>query len=107
MTASPVLPKERPTFLSVALTVFVAHLAFSLLLWFSGDHGELSNAATVALKILLFPVDILFANPRQLSDIVSLWVLIASWVLSGVLWSMLVAGSVWAWRKAYSHVIDV
>jgi hypothetical protein len=105
MTASPVAPKAQLTLLSVALTVFVAHLGFCLLLWFSNDHGELDPGVMAALNILLFPVFIVFARPPEWPDAFMWCLLIVCWLLAGLFWSALIAGFVWFCRRVYAKVI--
>ncbi len=93
------------TIRSIALAVFLVHVALSFLLWFSNDHGELSDTANAALVALLFPLYIVFAHPPDLPDSLSLLLLIAMWLVSAVMWTTIVVGLLWAFRKARAKLI--
>jgi hypothetical protein len=96
---------ECPTMKSVAITVFVAHLALSLLLWFSADHGELSGTTADVLVAMLFPLYIVFACLPDLPDALSLCLLIVMWLVSALLWTGIVVGLLWAFRRARGKLI--
>jgi lipopolysaccharide export LptBFGC system permease protein LptF len=105
MSESVAPANEAPATRSIALAVFLVHIAFSLLLWFSNDHGELSDTANAALIALLFPLYIAFAHPPDLPDSLSLLLLIAMWLVSAVIWTGIVITLLWAFRKARAKLI--
>jgi hypothetical protein len=105
MSESPVPANEVPSIKSLAATVFFVHIAFSLLLWFSNDHGEVSGPAGAALVALLFPLYIVFLHPPDLPNSLSLLLLIVMWLISAVMWTAAVVALLWVFRKARAKLI--
>ena len=105
MSEPTVAANESPTTRSVAITVFLAHLTFSLLLWFSADHGELSSSASGVLIAMLFPLYIVFAHPPDLPDPLSFCLLAIMWLVSTLSWTGIVVGLFCAFRKARGKLI--
>ena len=105
MSESVTQANELPTTKSLAIALFVAHLAFSLLLWFSADHGELSSAAGSTLMVMLFPVYIVFAHPPDLPNALMFALLVVMWLVSALTWTAIVVGLLWAFRKARAKLI--
>jgi len=105
MSESARQANEWPTIKSLAITVFVTHLVFSLFLWFTADHGELSSPAAGVLIAMLFPLYIVFTHPPELPDALSLVLLMVMWLVSALMWTAIVVGLLWAFRKARAKLI--
>src|SRR6266446_453294 len=99
---SPLLdPQPKPTFVSLAVFVFVVHIAISVLVWFSGGDERPLDVPEFAFKALFLPVYLLITSSfyRDLSESVSVSLFFLCWLLSAVLWSFLVAGLVVALQR--------
>jgi hypothetical protein len=107
---SPLLKAQpKRTFVSLAVFVFIAHTVISVLVWFSaGDERPLEISESM-FKLLFFPLYLLITSSfyhdlpyRNLPESLSGTIVFLCWLLSAVLWSVLIAASVVAVQRLHT-----
>jgi hypothetical protein len=93
MTASLLGKQPRPTFLSLAVFVFVVHLLITFLMWLGSPESDVETTGLVAMA-LLFPLYFLQTYVDFSSDTLAAVAVIFFWPFSALVWSVLVAGLV-------------